>query len=87
MMPRLQRKAGGAGEAAAAGEHASGRGPGRTTLVEQLMQGAGGGAPVPAPIRARAEQTTGADLSGVRVHTGAGSATSAVSVGARAHTP
>ena len=44
------------------------------------------GAPLPAPLRQRFEGSLGADLGGVRVHTGAASATAAAAVGARAYT-
>ena len=42
------------------------------------------GSPLPAPLQNRFEQSLGADLSGVRVHTGAASAEAARSVGAQA---
>jgi Domain of unknown function (DUF4157) len=82
MMRRIHRTAGGVGSAGGAG--ATGV-PGKTTLIEQLVQRGGAGAPVAAPIRERAEQATGADLSGVRVHTDGASAEAAASVGARAY--
>jgi hypothetical protein len=44
------------------------------------------GAPLPADVRGRFEGSLGADLSGVRVHTGAESAAAANAVGARAYT-
>ncbi|HTJ41624.1 MAG TPA: DUF4157 domain-containing protein [Kofleriaceae bacterium] len=44
------------------------------------------GSPLPADVRARFEQSLGADLSGVRVHTGDASATAAHAVGAHAYT-
>ena len=46
----------------------------------------GGGAPLPAAVRARMEPELGADLSGVKVHTGGDSAGAAESLGARAFT-
>lgn len=46
----------------------------------------GGGAPLPAAMRTSAETSTGADLSGVRVHTNDASAAAADAVGARAFT-
>jgi len=82
MIGKIHRSA--AGDVGASGVAARG-GPGKTTLVEQLMQRSGGGSSVPAPIRARTEQATGADLSGVRLHTGGESADAAASVGARAY--
>ena len=47
---------------------------------------AGGGAPLPEDIRARFEASLGADLSAVRVHTGAASADASAAIGARAYT-
>ena len=44
------------------------------------------GAPLPDDVRGRFEGSLGADLSGVRVHTGAASAAAADAVGARAYT-
>jgi hypothetical protein len=44
------------------------------------------GSPLPGDVRARFESSLGADLSGVRVHTGASSARAAEAVGARAYT-
>ena len=44
------------------------------------------GAPLPGDLRERFESSLGADLSGVRVHTGAESATAADAVGAKAYT-
>ncbi|HEX6835024.1 MAG TPA: DUF4157 domain-containing protein, partial [Polyangia bacterium] len=46
----------------------------------------GGGAPLGGGVRARMERTLGADLGGVRVHTGGESADAAESLGARAFT-
>jgi hypothetical protein len=46
----------------------------------------GGGAPLAADLQARMEPQLGADLSGVRVHTGGDSATAAEKLGARAFT-
>jgi len=45
-----------------------------------------GGAPLGGATQARMEKTLGADLSGVRVHTGGGSAEAADTMGARAFT-
>ncbi len=56
---------------------------GAATLV-QRAQGSGGVA-LPEGLRGRFEQSLGADLGGVRVHTGAASAEAAASVGARAY--
>ena len=51
------------------------------------MQAAGGsGHPLPAPLRERFEGSLGADLSAVRVHTGAASARAAQAAHARAYT-
>jgi hypothetical protein len=44
------------------------------------------GAPLPDDVRGRFESSLGADLSGVRVHTGAASAEAASAVGAKAYT-
>ncbi len=68
----VQRKAAGGapGDAGAAVERAAGD----------------GGAPVDAAVRGRVEATTGADLSGVRVHTGAASQEAAAALQARAYT-
>ena len=44
------------------------------------------GSALPAPIQRKFEQSLGADLSGVRVHTGSASATAARSVSAKAYT-
>ncbi|MSP59637.1 MAG: DUF4157 domain-containing protein [Myxococcales bacterium] len=46
----------------------------------------GGGAALDAPVRGAVEQATGADLGGVRVHTGAASEEAAAGVSARAYT-
>src|SRR4051812_9394422 len=43
------------------------------------------GEPLPAGLRERAEASTGADLGGVRVHTGAASQDAAAAIGARAY--
>lgn len=44
------------------------------------------GAPLPEPVREKFESSLGADLGGVRVHTGSESAAAAKAVGARAYT-
>ena len=44
----------------------------------------GGGAPIPTPTRMRLESSLGANLSGVRVHSGPGAATAAGNLNARA---
>ena len=44
----------------------------------------GGGAPIPTPTRMRLESSLGANLSGVRVHSGPGAATAASNLNARA---
>ena len=46
---------------------------------------AGTGSALPTPVRDRFEQSLGADLSSVRVHTGGASATAAAAVGAQAY--
>ncbi len=71
----IQRKTRG-GQASAA--------DGASAALERA-QGDGGHAP-DGGVRAKVEHTTGADLSGVRVHTGAESADAAAAVGARAYT-
>jgi hypothetical protein len=63
--------------------------PGKQTLVEQSYAesaGSGSGSALPQPIQAKFEGSLGADLSGVRVHTGSESAASAEAVSARAYT-
>jgi hypothetical protein len=55
--------------------------------VEHVQRAAADtGSPLPEEVRGSFESSLGADLSGVRVHTGAESATAAASVGARAYT-
>jgi hypothetical protein len=60
--------------------------PGKSTRVAALIQRAQASpaTALPAALRARFEQSTGADLGGVRVHTGAESAEAAAAVDARA---
>jgi uncharacterized protein DUF4157 len=58
--------------------------PGKRTLVEQA-DAAGGGAPLPGGLRGKFEGSLGADLGGVRVHTGGASAEAADALGARAY--
>lgn len=80
---------------------ADGLGPGKQTLVEAAYRDAApasgaSAAPVPAtgsagsalpqPLQAKFGNALGADVSGIRVHTGADSAASAASVAARAYT-
>jgi predicted chitinase len=77
------RSVGGRGGEPSRGEVAT---PGKRTLTEALVQQRPGGGAVPADLRARAEPVLGADLSGVKLHAGAESATAAASVGARAYT-
>jgi hypothetical protein len=62
--------------------------PGKRTMTSNLVAQAGGssGAPLPGQAREQFESSLCADLSGVRVHTGADSAASAEAVGARAFT-
>src|SRR5688572_24671563 len=62
--------------------------PGKQTLVEAAPAPAMGsaGSALPQPLQAKFGSALGADLSGVRVHTGAESAASAASVAARAYT-
>jgi hypothetical protein len=71
----IQRKAGGA-----SGMAGGGAGGGAAAIPS------GGGAPLGGGVQARMEKTLGADLSGVRVHTGGESAQAAESLGARAFT-
>jgi len=64
--------------------------PAPNAAAPQLAPAAGGtsgagGSPLPQPIQRKFEGSLGADLSGVRVHTGADSAASAESVSARAY--
>src|SRR5512135_1435600 len=47
---------------------------------------AGGGSPLPEPLRAKMELGLGADLSSVQLHTGGASAAAAKGMGARAFT-
>jgi len=56
--------------------------------ADAVVQRAAGssGAPLPSTVRDRFESSLGADLSAVRVHTGAASADAASAVGARAYT-
>lgn len=75
----IMRKATGAAEVSRAAVQAQ---------IAPASQGNGGspsGSPVDASIRGRVEQATGADLGGVRIHTGADSSEAAASVGARAY--
>ena len=76
----IQRKAGGAGGASGGGGASGMAGGGAATIPP------GGGAPLGGGVQARMEKTLGADLSGVRVHTGGESAEAAESLGARAFT-
>lgn len=84
----VQRKAAN-GDAATVGV------PGQGSLSAQLPSGSngpytgslfGGGSALPATLQRKFEGSLGADLSGVRVHTGAESAQSARSLSARAYT-
>ncbi len=61
--------------------------PGRATLTSRHVAraAASSGAPLPAALRDRFESSLGADLGGVRVHTGEASATAADALGARAY--
>lgn len=70
----VQRKADGPSAAPAGAEHAIGR------------MRAAGGAPMAAPVQRQMEGGLGRSLSGVRIHSGAGAARAAKSVGARAFT-
>ena len=54
--------------------------------LPRYLQRAGGGQPLPQPLRRDMEQRFGAPLEGVRVHTGADAAASAGAMGARAYT-
>lgn len=57
------------------------------SAVEHVQRAAtDSGSPLPDEVRGKFEASLGADLSGVRVHTGAASATAAESVGAKAYT-
>lgn len=73
---------GGGGDAASAQAPV----PGKHTLTESLPSSSGGGAPLPDALGGALGSALGADVGGVRVHTGAESAASADSVGARAYT-
>ncbi len=70
----VQRSADGPSTAPAAAEHSIGR------------MRAAGGRPMPGPVRQQMEGGMGRNLSGVRIHDGAGPAQAARSVGARAFT-
>ncbi|MEO7733910.1 MAG: DUF4157 domain-containing protein [Kofleriaceae bacterium] len=70
-------------------EHATGGAVGKRTLVEGLASAgdtapSSGGAALPTAQQATFERSLGADLSSVRVHTGAASAQAAAGFGARA---
>jgi len=81
----LQRKAGGAPLDSGILQR-DGGGPlahGAEAAVEQAASS--GGAPLPAEVRERFEGSLGADLSPVRVHTGAASAEASAAIGARAY--
>lgn len=54
--------------------------------VAVARAGTSSGTPLPAELRGRFESSLGADLSGVRVHTGSASAEASAAVGARAYT-
>jgi hypothetical protein len=60
---------------------------GKRTLTQGLVQRAAGssGTPLPDGVQAKFEGSLGADLSGVRVHTGGESADAAKSIGAQAY--
>ena len=60
--------------------------PPRTALAERISRASLGGTPLPPSARASLEQRLGADLSGVRVHTGATTAPLVAELGARAVT-
>src|SRR5262245_2000795 len=70
---QLQRKASGQNLAPDAG-----------AAVERASQSSG--EPLPAPLQQKFERSLGADLSGVRVHSGGASAAAADAVDARAYT-
>ena len=55
-------------------------------LPRYLQDKAGGGQPLPAPVRAEMEGRFGAPLADVRVHTDGAAADSAAGMGARAYT-
>jgi hypothetical protein len=63
--------------------NADGVAPGADTAVDRAAGSQG--APLPAGVRTQFESSLGADLSAVRVHTGADSADAASAVGARAY--
>ena len=73
-----RRSGGGGGGGGAAGKR---------TLTQGLVQRAAGsaGSPLPEGVQAKFESSLGADLSGVRVHTGGESADAAKSIGAQAY--
>jgi len=71
----VQRKAGGG----------AARDDAELSMLHGFAPGAGG-SPLAGGIRERAESSTGADLSGVRVHTDGGAAAAAGAIGARAFT-
>ncbi len=61
------------------------RDPGRRTMTQDMVP-RGGGAPLPSGLREELEPALGQSLGGVRVHTGAASASSAAALDARAFT-
>src|SRR5678815_39516 len=60
--------------------------PGKRTQVEDAMATMGGGAPMPADVRAGVEAETGGDLSSATVHAGPAASQMARDVDARAFT-
>lgn len=67
-----------------AGSDAAKAPPGAAARVDRAANESG--APLPDEVRGRFESSLGADLSGVRVHTGSASAAAAESIGAKAYT-
>ena len=75
------------GSGPAASGASAGMAPGKRTLVEAVDHAsASPGHALPAPVQHKLEGAYGADLSGVRVHTGAASQAAAASLGAQAYT-
>src|SRR5688572_16865454 len=67
-------------------KRSSDAGPGANAGDALSQAGAEGGQAPDAGVRSKVEQATGADLGGVRVHTGSSSNTAAEAVSARAYT-
>jgi hypothetical protein len=82
MHDRTRRRGDDGDSAASGGGHVA---PGKTTRTQLIqLKAKSGGAPLPDAARAQFEGSLGADLSSVRVHTGASSAEAAEGLGARA---